>query len=172
MNFPDWQDRMLRAVWRHGENLPEEVRAWISELYEESGEIPETEFCELWTERTFSMARSAFEVVSRSTEEDTGKRVTGEEFDYINYLRDPELGPIGVVRIKSTEVSTPDWVEVLGAMTEGVQEFVMSHYGMVWPVCIEHGRGLHVGYSHETAVWECKGGIAGGHTVRAIDPAI
>jgi hypothetical protein len=171
VNFPDWQDRMLRAVWRHGEDLSEEVRAWMSELYEEFGEIPETEFCELWTERTFSMARSAFEAVSRSAEEDTGKRTTGEELDYIDYLRDPELGPVGVVRIKSTEVSTPDRAEVLGVMAEGLQEFIMSHHHTVWPVCDEHGRGLHVGYSHETAVWECKGGATGGHTARVIDPA-
>lgn len=167
--FSDWQDRMLRAVWRHGENLPEAVLAWMSELYDEFGEMSESEFCESWTARTFSMARSAFELISRSVEEEAGKSVAGEELCYIDYLRDPELGPVGVVRIKSTEVSTPDWGEILGAMAEGVQEFIMSHYCVVWPVCGDHDRGLHVDYFHDAAVWKCKGGAAGGHVVRAID---
>lgn len=171
-NISDWQDRMLRAVWRHGENLSPEVLAWMSELHDEFGEIPDREFCELWTARTFSMARSAFELIERSVEEETGKGVTGEDFCYLNYLRDPELGPVGVVRVKSMEVSTPDREEVLGAVAEGVQEFVMGHYHMVWPVCGQHGRGLHVGYFHETAVWKCMGGTADGHVARAIDPAI
>ncbi|MFD3590634.1 hypothetical protein [Streptomyces sp. NPDC058683] len=171
-NFSDWQDRMLRAVWRHGEQLPEGVLTWMSELYGELGEISQTEFCESWTARTFSTARSAFEVVVRSAEEETGKAATGDEFCYIDYLRDPDLGPVGVVRIKSAEVSTPDWVEVLGAVAEGVQEFVMSHHRVAWPICGDHGRGLHVGYFHETAVWKCTGGTAEGHVVRAIDPAV
>ncbi|MEU3612806.1 hypothetical protein ABZ725_10915 [Streptomyces sp. NPDC006872] len=171
-NFSDWQDRMLRAVWRHGENIPEEVLAWMSELHGKSGEIPEMEFRELWTARTFSMARTAFEVIRRSAEGETGKKVTGEEFSYIDYLHDPELGPVGTVRIKSAEVSTPDWGDVLGVMAEGVQEFIMSHYQMVWPVCDHHGRGLHTDYFHETAVWKCTAGISDGHVVRAIDPAV
>ncbi|MEU4653840.1 hypothetical protein AB0G32_07845 [Streptomyces sp. NPDC023723] len=170
-NFSDWQNRMLRAVWRHGEPLPETVTAWMSELYGGYGEMPEAKFCESWTARTFSMSRSALEVVSRSVEEDTGKAVTGDEVCYVDYLRDPDLGPVGVVRIKSAEVSMPDWAEVLGAVAEGVQEFVMSHHRVAWPVCDQHGRGLHVTYFHETAVCECTGGTAGGHVVRAIDPA-
>ncbi|KMS79006.1 hypothetical protein ACH49_13860 [Streptomyces leeuwenhoekii] len=170
-NFSDWQDRMLRAVWRQGENLPEEVLVWMSELYDEFGDMPESEFCELWTARTFCMARAAFEVIGRSAEEETGKEVTGEEFCYIDYSRDPEQGPVGVVRIKSVEVSTPDRAEVAGAVAEGLQEFIMSHYRVVWPVCGRHGHGLHVGYARESAVWKCEGGDGGGHVVRAIDPA-
>ena len=118
------------------------------------------------------MANLAFGIVGGSVEGETGKKVTGEDFCYIDYLRDPELGPVGVVRVKSMEVSTPDWGEILCVMAEGVQEFIMSHYYTVWPVCGDHGCGLHAGYFHETAVWECKGGLAGGHVVRAIDPAI
>ncbi|MFQ6148159.1 hypothetical protein ACLMNJ_34700 [Streptomyces seoulensis] len=171
-NFSDWQDRMLRAVWRHGEQLPEEVLTWMAELYDEHGEVPEPEFCDLWTTRTFALARSAFETVTRSAEQDTGKAATGDDFRYIDYVRDPDLGPVGVVHIKSAEVSTPDSAEVLGAVAEGVQEFVMSHHRVTWPVCGEHDRGLHVGYFHETAVWKCTGGIAKGHVVRAIDPAV
>ncbi|MFE9765976.1 hypothetical protein ACFYPC_15860 [Streptomyces sp. NPDC005808] len=144
----------------------------MSELYGEFGGIPEREFCELWTERTFSLARSAFRLVSASVEGEIGKRVDGEEFCYIDYFRDPEFGPVGVVRIKSTEVSTPDWTDVLGVMAEGVQEFVMGHYRMVWPVCGQHGLGLHVGYLQEAAVWKCKGEGSGGHVVRAIDSAV
>ncbi|MFJ1732903.1 hypothetical protein [Streptomyces sp. NPDC088254] len=169
--FSDWQDRMLRAVWLHGEQLPEEVLTWMAELYGERGEIPESEFCESWTARTFSMARSAFETVTKSAEQDTGKAATGD-FCYIDYVRDPDLGPVGVVHIKSAEVSTPDSTEVLGAVAEGVQEFVMSHHRVTWPVRSEHDRGLHVGYFHETAVWKCTGGTTDGHVVRAIDPAV
>ncbi|MES9506919.1 hypothetical protein ABWJ92_10985 [Streptomyces sp. NPDC000609] len=143
----------------------------MSELYGELGEISEPEFCESWTARTFCMARSAFEVVARSAVEETGKAATGDEFCYIEYLRDPDLGPVGVVRIKSAEVSTPDWVEVLGAVAEGVQEFMMSHHRVVWPICGDHSLGLHAGYFHETAVWKCTGGTAEGHVVRVIDPA-
>ncbi|MGI5398113.1 hypothetical protein ACQEVG_01375 [Streptomyces sp. CA-135486] len=171
-NFSDWQDRMLRAVWRQGEQLPEEVLSWMAELYGERGEIPESEFCESWTARTFSMARSAFETVTRSAEQDTGKAATGDDFCYLDYVRDPDLGPVGVVHIKSAEVSTPDSAEVLGAVAEGVQEFVMSHHRVTWPVCGEHDRGMHVGYFHETAVWKCAGGTTDGHVVRAIDPAV
>ncbi|MEU3185137.1 hypothetical protein ABZ707_13185 [Streptomyces sp. NPDC006923] len=171
-NFSDWQDRMLRAVRRQEESASEEVLAWMSDLYDEFGEMPERGFCEFWTLRTFAMARTAFEMIGRSVEEETGKGVTGQEFCYIDYLRDPDLGPVGVVRVKSMEVSTPDWGEVLGVMAEGVQEFVMSHYRLVWPVCGDHDCGLHVGYIHETAVWRCKGGITGGHVERAIDPAV
>ncbi|MFJ3786321.1 hypothetical protein [Streptomyces sp. NPDC090093] len=171
-NFSDWQDRMLRAVWRHGEKLPEQVLTWMTELYDERGEIPESEFCESWTARTFSMARSAFETVIKSAEQDTGKAAAGDDFSYIDYTRDPEMGPVGVVHIKSAEVSTPDSAEVLGAVAEGVQEFVMSHHRVTWPVCGEHDRGLHVGYFHETPVWTCTGGTTEGHVVRAIDPAI
>ncbi|GAA3127777.1 hypothetical protein [Streptomyces echinatus] len=80
------------------------------------------------------MARSAFETVTRSAEQDTGKAVTGEDFCYTDYVRDPDLGPVGVVHIKSAEVSTPDSAEVLGAVAEGVQEFVMSHHRVTWPV--------------------------------------
>ncbi|MFE7514227.1 hypothetical protein ACFU8I_23815 [Streptomyces sp. NPDC057540] len=170
-NLPDWQDRMLRAVWRHGEQLPEEVLTWMAELYRERGEIPESEFCDSWTERTFSMARSAFETVTGSVEQDTGKATTGDDYDYISYTRDPEQDPVGVVRIKSAEVSTPDAAEVLCAVAEGVQEFVMSHHRVTWPVCGEHGRGLHVDHVHETPVWTCTGGSTDGHVVRAIDPA-
>ncbi|WP_371548687.1 hypothetical protein [Streptomyces sp. NBC_00554] len=171
-NFSDWQDRMLRAVWRHGENLSEEVVAWMVELYDEFGEISEDEFCELWTMRTFSMARSAFEVIQMSAFDEIGKRIAGEEFCYINYFRDPEFGPVGVVRFKSVEVSTPDLVEVLGVVAEGVQEFVMNYYVTVWPVCGRHAFGLHVDYFHEAAVWKCNGGVTGGHVVRAVDPSI
>lgn len=171
-NSSDWQDRMLRAVWRHGEQLPGEVLTWMAELYGERGEIPESEFCESWTARTFSMARSAFETVTKSAEQDTGKTATGDEFCYIEYVRDPDLGPVGVVHIKSAEVSTPDSAGALGAVAEGVQEFVMSHHRVTWPVCGEHGRGLHVGYFHETAVWKCAGATTDGHVVSAIDPAV
>lgn len=117
-NISDWQDRMLRAIWRHGENLSQEVLAWMAELHDEFGEIPDREFSELWTARTFSMARSAFELIEKSVKEETGKEVTGESFCYLDYLREPELGPVGVVRIKSMEVSTPDGAEVLGAVAE------------------------------------------------------
>ncbi|MFE2260634.1 hypothetical protein [Streptomyces griseosporeus] len=171
-NFSDWQDRMLRAVWRHGDQLPEEVLTWMAALYDEHGEVPESEFCELWTTRTFTLARSAFETVTRSAEQDTGKPATGDDFSYIDYARDPDLGPVGVVHIKSAEVSTPDPAEVLGAVAEGVQEFIMSHYRVTWPVCPEHDRGLHVAYARETAVWRCAGGTGDGHVVRAIDPAV
>ncbi|MEH0419383.1 hypothetical protein [Streptomyces sp. B21-083] len=171
-NFLDWRNRMLQAVWRQGDPISEEVLAWMSELYDEFEKMPETEFCELWTTRTFSMARTAFEVIEKSVFDETGKRVAGEEFDYINYFRDPEFGPVGVVRFKSTEVSTPDWAEVLGVVAEGVQEFVMDYYATVWPVCGRHTFGLHVDYLHEAAVWKCNGGPAGGHVVRAVDPTI
>ncbi|UIX34577.1 hypothetical protein [Streptomyces sp. GQFP] len=171
-NFSDWQDRMLRAVWRHGEQLPEEVLTWIAELYGELGEIAEAEFCELWTTRTFSMARSAFETVEKSVFDETGKRISGEEFAYVNYSRDPKYGPVGVVSFNSGEVSTPDWAEVLGVVAEGVQEFVMDYYATVWPTCSSHTFGLHVDYLRETAVWRCNGGPAGGHVVRSIDPAV
>ncbi|MFI0539050.1 hypothetical protein ACH3VS_09230 [Streptomyces sp. WSLK1-3] len=167
--FPEWQGRMLRAVWWDGEQLPQEVVTWMSELYGELGGIPEDEFCASWTARTFSMARSAFEVVVRAAERETGKAATGDEFCYLDYVRDPDLGPVGVVRIKSSEVSTPDRAGVLGAVADGVQEFMMSHHRVTWPVCGDHGRGLHVGYVHETAVWNCAGGAAEGHVVRAID---
>ncbi|MFD9874587.1 hypothetical protein [[Kitasatospora] papulosa] len=170
-NFADWQDRMLRAAWRHGDDLPVEVLEWISELYGEVGEISEEVFCELWTARTFSMARAAFQVIKKSVEGEIGKKVTGEEYCYIDYVRDPDIGPVGVVRIKSVEVSTPDWEEILGTMAEGVQEFVMSHYRIVWPVCENHRKGLHVGYFRGISVWRCREGRAGGHVVRAIDPA-
>ncbi|MFF9280808.1 hypothetical protein [Streptomyces griseosporeus] len=171
-NFSDWQDRMLRAVWRHGEHLPEEVLTWMHELYDERGEIPEPEFCDLWTDRTFSMARSAFETVTSSAEQATGKPATGDDFSYIDYTRDPALGPVGVVHIKSSEVSTPDPAEVLAAVAEGVQEFIMTHHQVPWPVCDEHDRGLHVAYFHETVVWKCTGGPGDGHVVRAIAPAV
>ncbi|MFF5563742.1 hypothetical protein ACFY7Z_16830 [Streptomyces sp. NPDC012623] len=163
---------MLRAVWRQEEGTPEAVLKWMSDMYGESGEVAEMEFCELWTARTFSMAKTAFEMIGRSVEEETGKEVAGKEFCYIDYLRDSDLGPVGVVRVKSMEVSTPDWGEVLGVMAEGMQEFVMSHYRVVWPVCADHKCGLHVGFFHETAVWTCKAGITSGHVVRAIDPAV
>ncbi|MFD4562152.1 hypothetical protein ACFWP5_48975 [Streptomyces sp. NPDC058469] len=142
------------------------------EVYDEHGEIPGGEFCELWTMRTFSMARSAFEVIAKSVFDETGKKVVGEEFGYVNYFRDPEFGPVGVVRFKSGEVSTPDWAEVLGVVAEGVQEFVMDYYVTVWPVCDRHDFGMHVDYFQETAVWKCNGGLAGGHVVRAVDPSI
>ncbi|WP_157880719.1 hypothetical protein [Streptomyces sp. Root1310] len=171
-NFLDWRNRMIHAVWRQEESLSEEVLAWMSKTYDEFGEISEVEFLELWTMRTFSMARSAFEVIQESVLDETGKSVAGEEFCYVNYLRDPEFGPVGVVRFKSVEVSTPDWAEVLGVVTEGVQEFVMDYYVMVWPVCGLHAFGLHVDYFRETAVWKCNGGLAGGHVIRAIDPSI
>ncbi|WP_406498472.1 hypothetical protein OG936_28360 [Streptomyces sp. NBC_00846] len=171
-NFLDWRDRMLQAVWRQGESMPEEVLAWMSEVHDEFGEISGEEFCELWTTRTFSMARSAFEVIQKSVLDETGKRVVGEEFSYVNYFRDPEFGPVGVVRFKSAEVSTPDWAEVLGVVAEGVQEFVMDYYVTVWPVCGRHSFGLHVDYFRETAVWKCNGGPAGGHVVRALDSSI
>ena len=47
-----------------------------------------------------------------------------------------------------------------------------GHHRVTWPVCGEHGRGLHVGYFHETAVWKCAGGTTDGHVVSAIDPAV
>ncbi|WP_158677732.1 hypothetical protein [Streptomyces sp. SPB074] len=170
-NFADWRDRMLRAVWRQGDDLPEEVSDWMSELYEEIGAISEENFCELWTSRTFSMARAAFQVVKDSAEEETRKKITGEEYCYIDYMIDPETGPVGVVRIKSEEVSTPDWEEILGTMAEGVQEFIMSHYRIVWPICETHRSGLHVGYFHGLSVWNCREGATGGHVVKAINPA-
>ncbi|MFE7933507.1 hypothetical protein ACFU6S_33260 [Streptomyces sp. NPDC057456] len=151
--------------------MSEEVLTWMSEVHDEFGEISGDEFCELWTTRTFSMARSAFEVIQKSVFDETGKRVVGEEFCYVNYFRDPEFGPVGVVRFKSAEVSTPDWVEVLGVVAEGVQEFVMDYYVTVWPACSRHSFGLHVDYFDETAVWKCNGGPEGGHVVRALDPS-
>lgn len=171
-NFLDWRNRMLQAVWRYEDPMPEEVLTWMSDVYDELGEIPGGEFCELWTARTFSMARSAFKVIEKSVLGETGKSVTGEEFCYINYFRDPDFGPVGEVRFKSVRVSTPDWGEVLGVMAEGVQEFVMDYYFTVWPVCSSHAFGLHVDYFHETPVWKCNGGPADGHVVKAIDPAI
>ncbi|MFF1444605.1 hypothetical protein [Streptomyces sp. NPDC058295] len=171
-SFSDWQDRMLRSVWRHGDNLPDEVLEWMAELYNESGEVTQEAFCDLWTARTFSMARAAFEVIRRSVESEMEKAITGEDFCYIDYLRDQDFGPVGRVRIKSAEVSTPDRQEVLSAMAEGVQEFVMGHYGVVWPVCDRHGFGLHVDFLHDTAVWHCAGESSDGHTVRAVDPAV
>ncbi|MFJ9245379.1 hypothetical protein [Streptomyces sp. NPDC101776] len=171
-DFPDWRNRMLRAVWRQDEDLPEEVLAWMSETYDEFGELPEGEFCELWTTRTFSMARSAFEVIRNSVFDDTEKRIAGEEFCYVNYFRDPDFGPVGVVRFNSVEVSTPDWAEVLGTVAEGVQEFVMDYYVMVWPVCSRHSLGMHVDYFQDTAVWKCGGGLEDGHVARAVDPSI
>ncbi|MET8169541.1 hypothetical protein ABZT34_35775 [Streptomyces sp. NPDC005329] len=151
--------------------MSEEVLTWMSEVHDEFGEISGEEFCELWTTRTFSMARSALEVIQKSVFDDTGKRVAGEEFCYVNYFRDPEFGPVGVVRFKSAEVSTPDRVEVLGVVAEGVQEFVMDYYVTVWPACSRHSFGLHVDYFDETAVWKCNGGPEGGHVVRALDPS-
>ncbi|MEU8763713.1 hypothetical protein [Streptomyces sp. NPDC048659] len=171
-NFLEWQDRMLRAVWRDGDRIPEEVSTWMGELYDERGGIPESEFRDSWTSRTFSMAWSAFKLVRESAEQDAGRATTGDDFSYIDYIRDPEMGPVGVVRIKSAEVSTPEWAEVLCAVAEGVQEFVMSHHRVTWPVCGEHGRGLHVDYLFDTAVWRCAGGATDGHVVRAIDPAV
>ncbi|MFD9319710.1 hypothetical protein ACFWDQ_18840 [Streptomyces sp. NPDC060053] len=171
-NFLDWRNRMLQAVWRQGEPISEEVLAWMSEVHDEFGEISGDEFCELWTTRTFSMARSAFEVIQKSVFDETGKRVAGEEFCYVDYSRNLESGPVGVVRFKSAEVSTPDWAEVLGVVAEGVQEFVMDYYVTVWPACSRHSFGLHVDYFDETAVWKCNGGPEGGHVVRALDPSI
>jgi hypothetical protein len=171
-NVLGWRNRMLQAVWRQDDSLPEEVLAWMSEVYDELGEIPEEEFCDLWTTRTFSMAKSAFDVVQKSVFDETGKRVAGGGFCYVNYFRDPEFGPVGVVRFKSVEVSTPDWAEVLGVVAEGVQEFVMDYYLTVWPVCGIHTFGLHVDYVHEAAVWKCKGGLAGGHVLKAVDPSV
>ncbi|MFI6245399.1 hypothetical protein [Streptomyces sp. NPDC051016] len=171
-NFLDWRNRMLQAVWRQGDLIPEEVLAWMSDVYDELGEIPGDEFCDLWTARTFSMARSAFEVIGKSVFDETRKRIFGEDLCYVNYFRDPDFGPVGVVRFKSAEVSTPDWAEVLGVVAEGVQEFVMDYYMTVWPVCDLHDFGLHVDYFQETAVWKCNGGLDGGHVVRTVDPSI
>lgn len=39
------------------------------------------------------MARAAFQVIKKSAEEGTGKKTTGEEYCYIDYARDPEIGP-------------------------------------------------------------------------------
>ncbi|MFF9484639.1 hypothetical protein [Streptomyces sp. NPDC014676] len=170
-NFLDWRNRMLRSVWRQEESNSEEVLAWAAEVYGEFGGISADEFCELWTERTFSMSRAAFEMIQKSVFDETGKRVAGDDFCYVNYLRDPEFGPVGVVRFKSGEVSAPDWAEVLGVVAEGVQEFVMDYYSTVWPVCRRHTFGLHLDYVHDVPVWRCRGGAEGGHVVRAVDPS-
>jgi hypothetical protein len=54
----------------------------------------------------------------------------------------------------------------LADIADAVQDIVMEHIWGVWPVCPEHGLGVHAALVEGTAVWQCAG--AGTHTAAAI----
>lgn len=57
-----------------------------------------------------------------------------------------------------------DPVELLAAVADAGQETVAAELWLVWPVCPQHDKGLHVGAA---ATWVCRVGT-GGHAVGAI----
>ncbi|MFJ4691386.1 hypothetical protein [Streptomyces sp. NPDC088766] len=56
--------------------------------------------------------------------------------------------------------SDPD--TALAEVAEAAQETVLECLWQVWPVCGEHGLGMHAGQEDGRAVWRCAGGVAPG----------
>ncbi|WP_264929571.1 hypothetical protein [Streptomyces sp. A012304] len=67
--------------------------------------------------------------------------------------------------------SQTDPPAALGAVAEAAQDTVMECLWQVWPVCAEHGVGMHVREEEDRPVWWCSGGRRPGdpaHTRAAV----
>lgn len=147
-------------------NPPDEVRAWLFEVYTDHGALPVGHLAPLVHARRLRLADAAA-VALRSAYGPRGRQggtiapVVGEPPN--------EAAPMGRVQCGEQTVSALDPQGVAVEVADGFQCFVADALFRVWPVCPVHGNGVHPRLVAGVAVWVCP---ATGHTVGPVGPAL
>ncbi|MEV6734217.1 hypothetical protein [Streptomyces sp. NPDC051364] len=125
---------------------------WIRDVYHEHGDLPAHRFARIAFERK---ARSVLDVLlplTGSIERETDLRIdTRPEF-----IHPSTDFPGGIVTVAGSAIQSFDPVGVLAEVADAIQTYLADRYGRLWPLCPEHGTGLHAITHEGEALWWCK----------------
>lgn len=112
----------------------DEYRSWAYTVFSRNGELPPADFGALLHARRVRLTERALDILAEHGTWDGGRvEDTGEAF------------PLGMATVGDELVDAFTWQEIVICVVRGVQAHVAEAREERWPVCPEHGRGLHAG---------------------------
>ena len=137
---------------------------WFRRVYDELGPVPEERLRALFDEACDRSTRIALDIWEREVQSD-GLEMVDAQIEvrpsrYVaggrdHYFRDREVNCWVVV----------DAVQGIGDV---IHDCIMRRDSKAWPVCPEHGFGLHLETVQGQVVWRCR---PQDHVVRVVYPA-
>ncbi|MFE7215428.1 hypothetical protein ACFU93_37020 [Streptomyces sp. NPDC057611] len=156
--------RQLDAGRSAADLQDDEYRSWAYEVYCQHGEIPEAAFADHLHLRQLRLSERALKCLA-----DRDLRSGGPGEAPEPYAESPgEQFPTGLVNVGDERIGSFLWQEIVADVGRGGQAHVAEARGKLWPVCPEHGRGLHAAATGGRAGWWC---LATDHLVAwVLDP--
>ncbi|MGW2396635.1 hypothetical protein ACWCYY_08805 [Kitasatospora sp. NPDC001664] len=137
--------------------LSDDALAWLRAVRDAHGEVAPPYLPELMLERRAALAETALAALRAAAERDLGLRLDGLRPEV---EAECDFDPIGSVGLFGEQVRALGLEEAKVTVADAVQTFVAHVHLRVWPVCRDHGAGLHPGLTDRRAVWCCR---VGGH---------
>lgn len=162
--FLSWARRVCEQLWL---GLGEEKRSnelidFLWRIFVNNGEVPPEHVAPMVQERRISMAKCYMRYFIGQARRDTG--ITIEEA--MTSSPPDDLEPTGLTQVGNTTIQGIRKPDIACETAEAVQEYVMSRYWTVWPVCPTHHLGYHPVLTDGTPEWECS---AGEHRATMLD---
>ncbi|MFF9520831.1 hypothetical protein ACF1DV_02460 [Streptomyces achromogenes] len=119
----------------------DEYRSWAHTVFSRNGELPPADFGALLHARRVRLTERALDILAEH-----GTRNGGRVDGLRPWVEDTgEAFPLGMATVGDELVDAFTWQEIVICVVRGVQAHVAEAREERWPVCPEHGRGLHAG---------------------------
>ncbi|WP_229068851.1 hypothetical protein [Actinoplanes sp. DH11] len=140
-----------------------EFLEWITSVYAGNGAMPVEWINPLVYAHRVELAGRALRSITRQAETDLGP-LPGLE---LVTTPPDDQEPTGVVRAGGYggRITGMSFAEVAVMVADNVQDWIGHDRNRIWPVCPEHGRGLHPVSEGGVPFWLCE---AGRHVVSSI----
>ncbi|MFH9663459.1 hypothetical protein ACH4NF_34930 [Streptomyces sp. NPDC017248] len=142
----------------------DEYRSWAYTVFSRNGELPPAAFGALLHARRVRLTERALDLLAEHDARDAGPVEIPRP-----WVEDPgEAFPLGMATVGGELVDSFTWQGIVICVARGVQAYVAEAREELWPVCPDHGRGLHAAPAQGRAAWWC---LATDHVVAWIlDP--
>lgn len=154
-HFRDWVRMLDRSLALELEAALEkdDVREFLRSAFESNGAMSAAYFVPLLTERRRALAQHAVDSLAAAAHRQTGQQVTVPVPVRVDAPTAYE--PAGRVRVGDEPVHGIDTPEIVVEAAEGFQCLLADRDRVVWPLCPDHGSGLHPSRSGSASVWFC-----------------
>ncbi|MFJ6699493.1 hypothetical protein ACIQM4_25950 [Streptomyces sp. NPDC091272] len=154
-HFKNWVRLLDRSLGLdlEAELEKEEVRGFLRSAFESNGAMPPPYFVPLLMERRRALAQHTVDTLAATVRRQTGRQIPVPVPVRVNAPTPYE--PTGEVRVGDEPVHGVDAPAIVVEAAEGFQCLLADRDRLIWPLCPDHGSGLHPSRTGPAAVWFC-----------------
>ncbi|MFE7756585.1 hypothetical protein [Streptomyces sp. NPDC057418] len=142
----------------------DDVRGFLWSAFENNGAMPPAYFVPLLIERRRALAQHAVDSLAATVHQQTGRPVTVP----VQVNAPTAYEPTGQVWVGDEPVHGIDAPAIAVEAAEGFQCLLADRDRLIWPLCPDHGSGLHPFRLGPAAMWFCS---KADHAVGPVLPA-